>query len=82
MSINWSDEQLAAVGIDKKRLISLIRRLRRCSKDLEAMNFKIYGESGRGLLIHDSRPDHDDQSRADYGSVVADVGYGFDGGGW
>jgi hypothetical protein len=82
MSIQWTDEQLAVAGIDKKRLKSLVRRLKRCSKDMRAMGFKIYGESGCGLLIHDSRPDHDDRERADYGSIVADVGFGFDGGGW
>jgi hypothetical protein len=86
--IEWSDEQLEAAGIDKKALQSLVRRLERCSKDMARMGLHLYGASGSGCLIHESRPTHiwtgrgSSGQKADQGSVVADVGLGFDGGDW
>jgi hypothetical protein len=85
--IQWSDEQLAEVGIDKKRLVSLVRLLRRASKEMWELDLYIYGASGSGNLIHRSRPPHSDNGRGnrmkpDFGSVIANVGEGFDGGDW
>lgn len=84
--IAWDDEQLKEVGIDRKRLESLVRRLCKCSKDMQAMGLYIYGASGSGNLVHRSRPPHTDKpnggSSSDFGSVVAYVGNGFDGGDW
>lgn len=84
--INWTDEQLANAGIDKKKLTSLVRRLRQCAIDMESLGLHIYGASGSGHLIHHSRPTHiDDRASngiADQGSCVADIGQGFDGGDW
>jgi hypothetical protein len=84
--INWTDEQLEEAGIDKKKLKSLVRRLRKCSIDMRELDLHVYGASGSGHLIHTSRPTHVDQRGtngiADQGSCVADLGEGFDGGDW
>lgn len=84
--IEWTDEQLQEARIDKKKLKSLVRRLRRCSKDMSDLGLHLYGASGSGNLIHRSRPTHIDKpgfrSESDMGSIVARVGQGFDGGDW
>lgn len=80
--INWDDDQLRAAGINKRKLVALVKRLRDCSRRLRELNLYVYGESGAGHLIHTSRPTHDTHHDADLGSVVASVGFGFDGGGW
>jgi hypothetical protein len=80
--ISWSDEQLKEAGINKRKLTALVKKMNQCAVMMESMKLEIYAESGDGYLIHESRPDHDDEGRADTGSVVACVGYGFDGGGW
>jgi hypothetical protein len=83
--IYWDDEQLKEANIDKKRLTSLVRRLERCARDMREMGLHIYGASGSGNLIHKSRPTHKtgrNRETADFGSVVASVGLGFDGGDW
>ncbi len=82
--IDWTDEQLEEAGIDKKKLQSLVRRLRKISREMSEMGLWVYGASGTGCLVHKSRGTHDDtrQGWPDYGSVVADIGRGFDGGDW
>lgn len=80
--IEWTDEQLKVAGIPKLKLEVLISKLRECSELMQEMGFQVYGESGDGYLIHKSRPEHDDNGKADMGAIVASVGYGFDGGGW
>jgi len=83
--IEWTDEQLAAAGINKRKLASLVKRLRKCSDDMRAMGFEVYG-NGTGHLVHSSRPTHVDapggELRPDFGCVVASVGEGFNGGDW
>lgn len=80
--IEWSDEQLAAAGIDKTKLIKLVRSLQACSKLMIEMDLHVYGASGSGCLIHSSRPTHKGRGEADQGAVVARVGQNFDGGDW
>lgn len=84
--IEWTDEQLASAAIDKKKLASLVKRLRKCSADMRALGLYVYGASGSGNLVHNSRPTHIDRpglsSTPDFGCVVARVGEGFDGGDW
>lgn len=82
-AIRWDDKQLAAARIDKQRLVALVAKLEQCSQELLALGLHVYGESGDGYLIHTSRPEHrDSDGKADYGAIVATVGFGFDGGGW
>ncbi len=83
--IEWTDEQLKAAGIDKRKLQSLDRRLNQCAKDMRELGLHLYGAAGTGCLIHKSRPTHIDRpggETADQGSIVASVGDGFDGGDW
>lgn len=80
--VEWSPEQLAEAGLDKRRLTALVRRMRSCSLEMQDMGLSVYGESGTGYLIHRSRPEHKKNGDADTGAIVARVGQGFDGGGW
>jgi hypothetical protein len=82
--IEWSDEQLDAAQIDPRKLASLVRRLERCGKDMAVMGLHMYGASGHGCLIHNTRPTHSQSgSKADYGSPVAKIPFGhWDGGDW
>lgn len=81
--IRWDDEQLEEAGIDKVELKKLVSKLKSCSRMMQRMGLQVYGESGDGYLIHESRPEHDERTlEADFGAIVADVGPGFDGGGW
>lgn len=81
-NIRWTKEQLQEVGIDSKKLNSLVQTLLKCSTQLQHMGLEIYGESGTGYLIHESRPTHNEKGQADFSSIVASVGPGFNGGGW
>lgn len=86
--LNWTDEQLDEAGLDKKKVSSLVRRLRQCSKEMAKMGLHVYGANGTGNLVHVSRPTHMDKGERghlclpDHGCVVADLGNGFDGGDW
>jgi hypothetical protein len=82
--IEWTDEQLEAAGLDKKKIEKITRRFRKLSKEMDEMGLTVYGASGSGCLIHVSRPTHNDALGAapDQGSVIAHLGRGFDGGDW
>lgn len=84
--IEWDDEQLEEVGLDKKKVESVVRRLNKLGREMESMGLAIYGASGTGCLVHDSRPTHMDGTacESDYGSVIANLdGIGrWDGGDW
>jgi len=82
MSIEWSDEQLKAVDIPKRKLAALVRKLIECSEAMRELGLNVYGSDGSGYLIHESRPEHNRQGKADMGAIVATIGGGFDGGGW
>jgi hypothetical protein len=82
MNIKWTDEQLKAAGIPKRRLAALVRKLADCSRTMQQLGLSVYGSDGSGHLIHRSRPEHDKKGKADFGAIVASVGLGFDGGGW
>lgn len=70
-------------GIDKVRLTRLVKALRKCSQEMQDMGLSVYGSDGSGYLIHRLRPEHDEKTgKSDMGAVVAEVGFGFDGGGW
>jgi len=80
--MNWTDEELLHYGLDPAKVKSLVRRLRRISTEMKEMGLHIYGASGDGCLIHVDRPTHSLPGVADYDSVIADLGEGFDGGDW
>jgi hypothetical protein len=82
MSIRWDDEKLKEAGIPKKKLASLVKKLQQCSEVMSELGLSVYGSDNSGYLIHSSHPEHDDHGRADLDAIVADVGIGFDGGGW
>lgn len=81
--INWTDEQLKEAGIDKVKLKSVVARFRRLTREMGEMGLHVYGQSGSGHLIHNSRRTHNGPNcDADRGSSVADIGQGYDGGDW
>jgi hypothetical protein len=81
--LNWTDEQLEAVGLDPKKVESIVRRLRKISEEMRALDLNIYGASGSGHLMHASRPSHTGPGqRPDQDAPIASVGLGFDGGDW
>lgn len=86
--LDWTDEQCKAAGLDPAKVLSLARRFRRLSREMAQMGLHVYGASGSGCLIHSSRPTHIDSFASqeyaipDHGSVVANIGEGFDGGDW
>lgn len=86
--IDWTDEQLEEAGIDKARLIKIIRHLKSASDLMWGTGLHVYGGSSTGHIIHSSRPTHSSNNNrakadvADLGSVVASVGEGFSGGDW
>ena len=84
--LKWSDEQLRAAGLEKRKVNSIVFRLRKISEEMRAMGLSVYGASGSGHLMHSSRPTHIDlpggATKADMDSPVAWIGFGFDGGDW
>ena len=79
--LEWSDEQLEEAGLDKGKVESIARKLKKLSQEMEDLGLSVYG-NGTGHLIHVSHPTHDDNEKADTGSIVAMLGRGFTGGDW
>lgn len=82
--IDWTDEQLQEAGIDRERLLKIIRHLRKASELMWGTGLHVYGASSTGHIVHSSRPTHAmyGDNKCDYGSVIASVGEGFTGGDW
>ena len=83
LELEWTDEQLEEAGLDKRKVLSIARRLSKLSEEMQALGLSVYGAgSGTGFLMHRSRPSHGDNATADRDSPIADVGTGFSGGDW
>jgi hypothetical protein len=80
--LDWSDEELAEAGLSRKRVESIVRRLRRISGEMRDLQLHVYGASGSGHLMHESRPSHDPRGKAHPENSIAHLGLGFDGGDW
>lgn len=80
--INWTDTQLKQAKISKRKLTSLVKKFEQCAKLMHELNLNVYGSDGTGYLIHKSCPEHDDKGNANFDAIVANIGFGFDGGGW
>ena len=84
MDLEWDDEQLEEAGLDKKKVLSIARRLRKLSSEMSELGLSVYGMSGSGCLTHVSRSTHSQKDsyaeERDFGAIVAYVGSGFDGG--
>lgn len=80
--IEWTDDQLLRAGMSKRRLVALVKSLRKCSETMSELGLELYGCDSTGYLVHKSRPTHDREGVPDMGSIVADIGFGFNGGGW
>ena len=51
--IRWNDEQLAAAGIDKRRLRALERRLRAAAREMQAMELYLhFDQTDAACLVH------------------------------
>jgi hypothetical protein len=82
MSIEWSDEQLQDVGIDKHELNVLLRHLKHVQKKLVKMNLSLY-VGMEVAIIHDSIPTHSFDGQKSYSeNVVASIQMKADGGDW
>lgn len=80
--IRWNDKQLKEAGISKRRLKMLVRKFEACTTLMQEMGLQVYASDGSGYLIHQSRSEHDRDGKADFDAIVADIGQGYDGGGW
>jgi hypothetical protein len=81
--IQWNNKQLAAAGIDKRRLKALERRLRTSVREMQAMNLNLHFDScGFACLVHESRPPFTDDCGNDYDAAVAWIGLGLEGTRW
>ena len=79
---NWTDEQIEAAGLDKKRINSVVQRLKGVVKDLNAMRLAIYTASDIANIhpcdLHPQR----DGGIGDQDCIIAEVRGPFDGGDW
>lgn len=82
--LDWTDEELAEAGLDKKKVESIVRRLNKIGKEMEEMNLSVYGASGDGHLIHVSRPTHTDDGSVHRDASIASLrgNLRWDGGDW
>jgi hypothetical protein len=70
--IRWNNDQLAAAGIDQRRLKALERRLRTTARQMQAMSLCLHFDgTGAACLVHESRPPFADDGSNDYGAAVA-----------
>jgi hypothetical protein len=81
--IRWNNKQLAAAGINKRRLKALERRLRTSARQMQAMRLYLHFDSaGTAFLVHGSRPPFAGDGSNDYGAAVAWIGVGLEAGRW
>lgn len=78
----WTREELERAGVSPAKLARLLRKFEECVRLMAEMGLSVYASDGSGYLIHSSRPEHDRAGKSDFGAIVADIGTGFDGGGW
>jgi hypothetical protein len=81
--IRWNDAQLAAAGINKRRLRALERRLRTTAREMQAMKLYLhFDRNDSACLVHESRPPFAEDGGNDYGAVVAWIGPGLEADRW
>ena len=81
--INWNNKELAAAGIDKRRLAALERRLSTTAREMRAMSLYLhFDRTGAACLVHESRPPFAEDGGNDYGAAVAWIGPGLEAGRW
>jgi hypothetical protein len=81
--IMWNDEQLAAAGIDKQRLVALVHRLGESTNEMQSMGLCLHFDStGDACLVHASQPPFAGDGGNDYAATVAWIGPGLEGGHW
>ena len=81
--IRWNDDQLAAAGIDKRRLRGLERHLRTTVREMQAMGLYLhFDRTGATYLVHESRAPFAEDGGNDYGAAVAWIGPGLEAGHW
>jgi hypothetical protein len=78
----WSDEQLLAEGLDKKRIKNLLRTLDRVVLELDDLDLAVYVASDRLNLHQKSRHPQSDPNFPDYEAIIASLPGPFDGGDW
>lgn len=78
----WTDEQIEAAGLNKKRINSVVQRLKGIAKDLNDMGLDLY-VTPYWAHIHqkDVHPQRDG-GISDKECVIAEVRGPFDGGDW
>lgn len=80
--IRWSDRQLAAAGIDKRRLAALVRRLGTSAREMEALGLNLhFDQTGDACLVHVSEPPFAGEGHHNR-AAVAWIGPGLEGGHW
>jgi hypothetical protein len=81
--IRWNDKQLAAAGINKRRLLAVVRRLRKSAREMQAMGLCLhFDRTGDACLVHETRPPFAEHETRDHGAAVAWIGRGLEGGHW
>ena len=82
-SVEWNEEQLAAAGIERRRLKALVRSLMGSVREMEAMGLNLqFDGNGAACLVHTSRPPFTEDGGNDRGAAVAWIGLGLEGGRW
>jgi hypothetical protein len=80
--IRWAKQQLKEYKIDRRKLESLLNHFEKCEKLMQELKLSVYASDGSGYLIHQDFPEHDKNGNAVTDAIVADIGFGYDGGGW
>jgi hypothetical protein len=66
--IRWNDEQLAAAGINKRRLRAIERRLRTTAREMRSMKLYLhFDRNDSACLVYESRPPFDENGGNDLG---------------
>jgi hypothetical protein len=75
--IRWSDKQLAAAGIDGRRLAALVRRLRASAREMEALGLDLsIDRHGDACLVRAPRQPSTDDAGDEHGTPIAWIGRG------
>jgi len=81
--IEWTDEQLKGAGINKSKLMRLIKKIDAISEEMRGLKLQFYAANGEACLTHLSRSTHSGNAEPDYQAVISYMGTGWmDGGDW
>ena len=83
ITIDWEDEQLEEVGLDKAKVESIMRRFERIVSDMKKIGLRCYLNNDNASFYHEDRhPNGEDGKDQDAVIGTVETHWMWDGGDW